>query len=147
MEFWKYHAEGKLRAYRLQKTALVNLQEEISILESEATSIRSATADGTPVKGGGSGRESRLLSNIVKREELKRLYDRTLADVRIVDRGLQALTHDDRHVLEVMYINQAPGCVRQIMEEYSLAEETSAYKRRNKALWRFTVAVYGATES
>lgn len=147
MEYWKFRALDKLKAYNLQKTALVSIPEEIALLESEACSIRSATADGTPVKGGGSGREDRLLSNIVSREELHRMYDRAKKAVCIVDRGLQALTWDERHILEVMYINQEKGCVYRLMDEYNLAEESSVYKRANKALLRFTVAMYGATES
>ena len=147
MEYWKFRALDKLKAYNLQKTALVSIPEEIAMLESEAYSIRSATADGTPVQGGGSAREDRLLSNMVTREELQRMYDRAQRAVSIVDRGLQALTYDERHILEVMYINQERGCLYRLMEEYNLAEESSMYKKANKALLRFTIAMYGATEN
>lgn len=147
MEYWKYRALDRLKAYNLQKTALVSIPEEIAMLESEAQSIRSATADGTPVQGGGSGREDRLLSNIVSREELQRMYDRARKAVNGVDRGLQALTYDERHILEQMYIYREKGNVYRLMEEYNLAEESSLYKKANKALLRFTIAMYGATEN
>lgn len=147
MEYWKYKAIDKLRDYPLQKCALQNLAEEITRLESEAYSIKSATGDGTPVKGGGSGREERLLSNIVKREELKAMLHRAQLAVQMADRGLAVLSADEKHILEVMYIVSERGKVERLLNELGLQEESSLYKRINKALYRFTVAMYGATES
>ena len=147
MEYWKYKAIDKLRDYPLQKSALQNLAEEIERLESEAYSIKSATGDGTPVKGGGSGREERLLSNIVKREEHKAMQHRAKLAVQMVDRGLAALSAEEKHMLEVMYIVGERGRVERLLGELDLQEESSLYKRINKALHRFTVTMYGATES
>ena len=147
MEYWKYKAIDKLKDYSAQKAALQNLLEEIARLESEACSIKSATGDGTPVKGGGSGREDRLLSNIVKREEHKAMLHRATLAVRQVERGLNVLTGEERHLLDVMYIINEKGRADRLMEELGLAEESSLYKRVNKALLRFTIAMYGATEN
>lgn len=147
MEYWKYRAIDKLKDYTAQKASLSNIPEEIARLESESCSIKSATADGTPVKGGGSGREDRLLTNIVKRGELAMLLDRAKLSVGIVDRGLAVLKEDERRLLEVMYILQEKGAVNRLMNEYGLQEESSLYRRINKALIHFTVAMYGATES
>ena len=69
---WKREATEKLKRYNAMKQSLRSIPEEITRLESEMQSIRSATSDGTPVSGGGSGREDRYLSNIVHREELSR---------------------------------------------------------------------------
>ena len=147
MEYWKYRAIDKLKDYTAQKASLSNIPEEIARLESEACSIKSATADGTPVKGGGSGREDRILSNIVKRGELAMMLDRAKLSVGIVDRGLAVLKDDERRLLDVMYIVQEKGAVNRLMNEYGRQEESSLYRRVNKALIRFTVAMYGATES
>ena len=147
MEYWKWKAIDKLKDYDAQRVAIDNLTDEIARLESEAVSIRSATGDGTPVKGGGSGREDRLLDNIVKREECKAMLRRAKLYVRTVNRGLDVLSKEDRHILEVMYITQERDRVQRLMDEFNLAEESSLYKRVNKALRRFTVAMYGATEN
>ena len=147
MEYWKYKAIDKLKDYLAQKVAMQNLPEEIARLESEACSIKSATGDGTPVKGGGSGREDRLLSNIVKREEHKAMLHRATLSVSMVDRGLGVLTAEEKHLLDVMYITSEKGRVNRLMDELGLAEESSLYKRVNKVLHRFTIAMYGATES
>lgn len=147
MEYWKYKAIDKLKDYSAQKASLESLPEEIKRLESEACSIKSATADGSPVKGGGSGREDRLLSNIVKREEHKAMLHRATLAVRQVERGLGVLSIEERRLLDVMYIVNEKGRVNRLMDELGLAEESSLYKRVNKALQRFTIAMYGATES
>lgn len=146
MEYWKYKAIDKLKDYSAQKAALQSLPEEIERLESEAYSIKSATGDGTPVNGGGSGREDRLLSNIVKREEHKAMLHRATLAVGMVDRGLEVLTDEENHMLRVMYITGEKGRVDRLLNELGLAEESSLYKRVNKALQRFTIAMYGATE-
>lgn len=147
MEYWKYKAIDKLKDYTAQQASLENLKEEIARLESEACSIKSATSDGTPVKGGGSGREDRLLSNIVRREEHKAMLNRAKLAVSMVDRGLSVLSQDEKRLLEVMYITCEKGRVNRLMDELGLAEESSLYKRVNKALQHFTVAMYGATEN
>ena len=59
---WKYEAIEKLKEYSAKKQSLKSIPEEMARLESAMQSIRSATADGTPVSGGGSGREDMMLS-------------------------------------------------------------------------------------
>jgi len=147
MEYWKYKAKDKLENYLAQKASLITLSEEIANLESEAYSIKSATSDGTPVKGGGNGREDRLLSNIVQREEYKLLLDRAQTSVDGIERGLAVLNQEERHLLDVAYIARERGYLKRLMNELGLQETTSVYKPINKALLRFTVAMYGGTES
>lgn len=147
MEYWKFKAVDRLREYTAQRTAILNIAEEIARLESEATSIKSATTDGTPVKGGGSTREDRMLSNIVQRAELQLMLERAKISVRTVERGLSVLSSQERSLLDRMYITPERGAVKRIMEENGLLEESSLYRRVNKALVHFTVAMYGATEN
>ena len=147
MEYWKYKAIDRLKEHTARKTAIENISEEIERLESEAYSIKSATADGSPAKGGGSGREDRLLSNIVNREEQKAMLHRATIAVRQVERGLSVLTDEEKHLLDVMYITNEKGRAARLMAELGLSEESSLYKRINKALQRFTIAMFGYTES
>jgi hypothetical protein len=146
MEYWKFKAIDKLKDYPAQKASIANLTEEISRLEMEACSIKSATGDGAPVKGGGSGKEERLLSNIVQREEYSLMRDRARLSVSMVERGLSILTPDEKHLLDKMYIDHDRGDVPRLMNELGLLEVSSLYKRVNKALRRFTVALFGCTE-
>lgn len=147
MEYWKFKAIDKLRNYRAQVAAKENLLDEIACLESEVCSIKGATVDGTPVRGGGNSREDRMLSNIVQREEYERMYERATRSTTATERALGVLNAEELHLLEVMYIDHKKNAVERLMEEYSLMETSSVYKRVNKALVHFTVAMYGATES
>ena len=146
MEYWKFKAIDKLRDHTLKQAALINLPDEIRRLEIEAQSIKSATTDGDPVKDGGNGREDRLINNIVMREELKLMLSMARLSVDMVDRGLSPLDQDDKYILNEMYINKTSGSKERLMSKFSLAEESSLYKRTNKALLRFTIAMYGLTE-
>ena len=143
---WKFEAIEKLKEYTARKNAIMSIPEEIKRLEEDAQRIRAASTDATPVQGGGSTREDMLLSNIVHREELQRRLSDAQRWVDIVDGGLAVLSDEDRLVLDRFYIHQMRGNVERLRNELGLEDERSVYKRKDKALRRFTVALYGICE-
>lgn len=143
---WKREAADKLRKHEARKEAIRSIPEEIRMYEEAFNGIRSASADSTPVAGGGSTREDMMLSNIVKREELKTALKQARRAVSIVDRGLATLTEEERLLLDRFYIHPAKGNVERICNELRI-EQSSAYRRRDAALQHFTIALYGITES
>ncbi len=145
MEYWKFKAIDKLRDYPLKAAAIQSLQEELQRLELEATNIRSATADATPVQGGGSSREDKLLSNIIHRDEIKRMIAGAKLACNVVNTSLAALDAAERDLLTNMYIRISGGAPR-IAEMLGL-DERSVYKRADKALRRFVIALYGVSET
>lgn len=142
---WKREAMEKLKRYNAMKQSLCSIPEEITRLELEMQSIRSATSDGTPVSGGGSGREDRYLSNIVHREELSRSLEQAKVWVRLVDTGLAILSQEERLVLDRFYINPAMGNVDRLCMELGI-EKSQVYTRKNSALHHFTLSLYGCAE-
>jgi len=108
-------------------------------------SIRSATADGNPVQGGGSGREDMYLSNIVQREELERSLEQAQKWVALADAGLEFLTEEERLILDRFYINPAKGNVERLCMELG-CEQASVYRRREQAIRKFTLSLYGCLE-
>lgn len=143
---WKSEAVDKLRQYEAKKLSLVNIPLEISRLESAARGVRSAASDGTPVSGGGSGREDMLLSNIVHREELERSLEQAQKWVALVDAALAILSTEERLLLERFYVHPERGSVDRLCEELR-CEKATVYRRRDKAIHRFTLALYGGTET
>lgn len=143
---WKFEAIEKLKEYTARKNAIMSIPEEIKRLEEDAQRIRAASTDATPVQGGGSAREDMLLSNIVHREELQRRLSDALRWVDIVDAGLAVLSDEDRLVLDRFYIHPMRGNVDRLCDDLAI-EKAAVYKRKEKALRRFTVALYGLTES
>lgn len=143
---WKFEAIEKLREYEARKQSLTTIPDEIRRLELDYTRIRSATRDGTPVRGGGSTREDMLLSNIVHREELERALEMARMWVALVDAGMDPLTPEERLVLERFYMRPERGNVERLCQELGL-EKTAVYDRRDKALRHFVLALYGGPET
>lgn len=143
---WKFEAIEKLKEYTARKNALESIPEEIKRLEEDAQRIRAASVDSTPVQGGGSAREDMLLTNIVHREELQRRLSDAQRWVDIVDGGIAVLSDEDRLVLDRFYIHPMRGNVDRLCDDLAI-EKAAVYKRKEKALRRFTVALYGAVES
>ena len=142
---WKFEAIEKLKQYEAKKRSLRNIPEEIKRLEAAMQSIRSATADGNPVQGGGSGREDMYLSNIVQREELERSLEQAQKWVALADAGLEFLTEEERLILDRFYINPAKGNVDRLCGELGI-EKSQVYNRKDSALRRFTISLYGCCE-
>ena len=143
---WKFEAIEKLKEYAARRNAITSIPEEIKRLEEEARRIRSAATDATPVKGGGSTREDMLLDSIVHREELQRRLSDARRWVDIVDGGLAVLSDEDRLVLDRFYIHPMRGNAERLRDELGLEDERSVYKRKDKALRRFTLSLYGTCE-
>ena len=143
---WKREATEKLRNYEIHKQATENIPKEIKRLESSFAGIRSATTDGTPVSGGGSNREDVMLSNIVHRDELKRRLKEARLWVSMVDKALGALSNEERMLLDKFYIHPAKGNVGELCERLNV-EQSTVYRKRDNALKRFTIALYGVTDS
>lgn len=143
---WKSEAVDKLRQYEAKKLSLVNIPLEISRLESAACGIRSAASDGTPVSGGGSGREDMLLSNIVHREELERSLEQAKKWVATVDTGLAILSAEERLLLERFYVHPARGHVDKLCGELGL-EKSQVYAKKDSAIRHFTISLYGCCET
>ncbi len=143
---WKKEAMEKLGDYDAKRNALSSIPAEIKRLELSATSIRSSTSDSSPVKGGGSVYEDRILSNIAHRQELERSLAEAKAWVDMVDKGLAVLTAQERKILDRFYIHPAKGNVDRLCEELA-CERSQVYRRKDDALRHFTIALYGRTES
>lgn len=143
---WKHEAIEKLKDYNAKKQALTAIPEEIAQLESAVKGIRSASADGSPSRGGGSGREDMLLSNICKREELRRSLATAKAWVSQVDTALGVLNQEERLILDRFYISPQKGAAERLACDLGVDVKT-VYHRKDAALRRFTIALYGAVES
>ena len=143
---WKKESIEKLKEYNARKQAITSIPLEIAQLESSVRGIRSASADGSAISGGGSGREDMLLSNICKREELKCSLRDAKVWVRRVDAGLAVLEKEELDILRRFYITPERGVAEKIAEELNVDSKT-VYRRKDAALRRFTLALYGMTES
>lgn len=141
-DIWRMVAVNDLQTLNANRQALINIPERIAELEAQATSIRSATADGTPVKGGGSGRENMLLNNITERDDLKDTLEQTQRQVVKIDRALGVLSITERRILQVRYIDREVGAISKLSCELNLDERT-VRNRLSDALKQFSIAMRG----
>ena len=141
-DIWRMLAVNDLQTLNAKRQALINIPEQIAELEAQATSIRSATADGTPVKGGGSGREAMLLNNISERDDLKEELEQIQKCVARIDRALGVLTATEQRILQVRYIDREPGAISKLSCELNLDERT-VRNRLSDALKQFSIAMRG----
>lgn len=142
---WKREAADRLRDYNAKKASLAAIPLELHRLESEFTRIRSATTDGTAVRTGGNRREDILLANITQRGELKTQLEETKAWVKVVEGALVELDEMERTVLDRFYINRGKGGADRLCGELHL-EKSRVYEIKDRALRKFTLAMYGAME-
>ena len=143
---WKNEAMDKLKKYDAMQMARKNIPEEIRRLKSEACAMRRASLDTPFVRFSGGRREEALLTNITQRQELEWTLKQVKHWLSITDRGLLALPEDERLILQRLYLYPEKGAVERLCAELGV-EQSSIYRKRDQALERFTVAMYGFPES
>lgn len=143
---WKTEAEDKLKKYELMRLSVRSIPQEIERLELSAQSIRGASTDKTPVKGGGSRREEFLLNNLVLKNELKCRLRQSRIWVRTVSEALETLNPEEQLILQRLYIVPEKGAMDRLCAEFN-CEKSQIYRIREKSLEKFTLALYGATET
>ncbi len=143
---WKDAAMEKLRRYHIMRQALCNIPEEIKRLREEVRSIRGANPETISVRGGGGHREELLINNLVQRQELEWNLKRVKHWLAVADRGLAALLPDEKLILQRLYLHPEKGALERLCSELGV-EQSTVYRKRDQALQRFTVALYGFAEA
>lgn len=141
---WKNESKEELREYEAKRSAAESIPDEIRQLKSQMMKL-GGSSNATPVKGGGAIWEDRQINLIVKIEKLKMSLAYSKDWVSKVERGLSALSDDERLILDLFYINPAKGNVDCLCEELCL-ERSAVYARMEKALRHYTLARYGCIE-
>ena len=142
---WKREAEEDLRKYTFMKNSLENTAERIKMLQNKAEAPHGGRIDSVPVHGGGTPAEDRLLNNIVERERLKATHIAAKRLVKLMEKGLSALDEKERRVIDLFYINKQKNHVERLMEEWSY-EQRQIYNIKDKALYKYTISMYGLAE-
>lgn len=139
---WKNEAIEKLENHNALCRSVKNISDEIRRLEIEAQSLRSPALSVVGSGGGGRKSEDRLLNNIAAREELALALEQAKLQVQITTRALTALDTEDRRLLEAIYVNGGWGSISDLAAQLEI-ERSSIYRRRDEALRKFTLTMYG----
>ena len=86
------------------------------------------------------------MDNLVHRQELQWTLEQAKSWVRITERALRTLSPEEKLILHRMYILPERGCLDRLSMELGI-EQSTIYRRRDKALHKFTMALYGIVEA
>ena len=136
----RQHAREALRAHRYNLAAAAALPDEIRRVDLALPSPRVSNPEKLP---GGNGENDRLERLIVRRDELKLRLEIAELSVRSVERALDALRPDERHVLEVMDVYGHRGAAERLCDELHYADATSVRRAEARALDHFAVMLGG----
>ena len=142
---WKTEAIDRLRRYDAMKAAAVNMAEELKELSASIASIESAMTDRIVVKKS-TGFNEKLLNDLAKKEEMAVALRSAKSWLKVTERALKVLKPDEKLVLYRMYISRERGALDRLCEELG-CEISTVYRRRDEALKRFTMSLYGYTET
>lgn len=142
---WKDEAKKELRTYTALKESIRNVQDRIDWIESQKTSIRSASCGTAPVQGGGNKYEDRLLDMIVTQERLRLTLEADRVRLGLIERGLAVMSEQERKVLLTFAAHRSGEAV-EILTGEIFVERAQIYRLWDQALYRFTIAEYGITE-
>jgi len=139
---WKKESENELRDYGNKQVALINIPEYINQIEYELSLIKKCKTDCISSKNKW---DDFLIDNLVRKNELERNLMLAKTRVELIERGLFSITNDERKLLEYFYIERPYDHVQKLCEEFDY-EKSSIYNRKDIALRKFTMAMYGVND-
>jgi DNA-directed RNA polymerase specialized sigma subunit len=141
---WKNEAIEHLSRYAAMSRAVENIPKEIKILEQAAVELKGTRPDQVHVAGYSGPRDDAIIGNLIKREELNRSLEMAQLWVESTKAALSVLSPEEKLVLQRMYVNPEKGVLNRLSSELGI-EQSSIYRKRDHALYRFTMALYGAS--
>lgn len=142
---WRNESIWELRNLEAKRASIADIQTQIREFDLRMKAVRSATSDATPVSGGGSGREDMLLNWVTEKDALAATLAVVRLQIELIERALQALSDEDREILELCYIRARSGTLNQLCERLQ-CEVATVYRRRNRALRNYTIRRRGMME-
>jgi len=143
---WKEEAKEKLKKYDAMRQSVVNLPMEIKRLQLAAQSLRGVNPEALRIKSGERSKEEALMNNMVQRHELASLLEQAKSWLQITDRALATLTKEEKLILHSLYIYPQKGALDRLCNQLGV-EHSSVYRKRDRALQHFTLALYGVEEN
>ena len=143
-DIWKKQTINELEMYEPRKLAERNIYDQLRELKAALTSIRSPGADAGQGKGGGGSADDRYLNNIVKQELLEENLRETKRALKRMNHAMEVLSEEEKEILDCFFINPEKEAAFNLADKLNIDRKT-VYLRREIALKKLTVAMYGKT--
>lgn len=147
---WKYldkrsAAVDALKDYSSMKFIIDHTDEEIKSAYEKMGGISSPQFDGMPHSHNPQAGEERIVKGIEEIDVLKERYRQAVEYMAWFFPAWEELSGDERYVLETFYgEGNEYGCsAADEIAEYFQIERASAYRRKNRALEKLTVLLFG----
>ena len=147
---WKYldkraGAVEALKDFGSMKFILEHTDGEIKSTYDKMSGVSSPQFDGMPHSHNPHAAEDRMIKGIEEIDVLKERYRQAVEYMAWFLPAWQELSEDERYVLETFYSRDnvyGSSVIYDIAEHFNI-EQTSAYKKKNRALDRLTVLLFG----
>lgn len=147
---WKYldkrsAAVDALKDYSSMEFIIHHTDDEIKAAYQKMSGVGSPRFDGMPHSHNPQAGEERIIKGIEEIDVLKERYRQAVEYMAWFLPAWEELNGDERYVLETFYNrdNMYGSSVIYDIAEHFHIEQTSAYKKKNRALDRLTVLLFG----
>ena len=146
---WKYldkrsAAVDALKDYSSMEFIIANTSSEIKNARDKMSGVRSPQFDGMPRTHNPQAGEERILKGIEEIDILQERYRQAVEYMEWFKPAWEQLSADERYVLETFYDEECSqtGAVYEICDHFNI-ERSSAYNKKNRALAKLAVLLYG----
>lgn len=147
---WKYldkrsAAVDALKDYSSMRFIIDHTDEEIKAAYEKMSGISSPQFDGMPHSHNPQAAEDRIIKGIEEIDVLKERYRQAVEYMAWFLPAWKELSEDERYVLEAFYgeTNEYGSNAADEVADYFQIERASAYRRKNRALERLTILLFG----
>lgn len=147
---WKYLDKRQatiaaIKDYESMQFIIRSTDDEIKKAYDKMSSVSGVRYDGMPRVHNPKAMEDRIVNAIDEIDVLKERYRQAVEYMDWFRPAWEQLTEDERYVLETFYgdANTYGSNAVYYIAEYFKIEQSSAYKRKNRALDRLTVLLFG----
>lgn len=133
---WKICAVEDLRRYNLMKIGILNSEDKLRAIDNNVKRAHLSSEKSRKQL------DSRLVDAIVESERLKANISTAKNLTGLVERGLSSLSESERRILEMFYMSDTSKPAAHLINELGYSSR-SIYRARDRALEKFTLAMYG----
>ena len=145
MANWKQNAINDLREYPYLEQSLTNIPQEIKRVEEQMVREKGVAYDKTPVQGGCSGAEDRIIECIDRKERLWMNLRVAEEKAARIEKGMSGLNDRERKVLDSFYVHRSRHYIENLCEEMN-CERAQVYRIKDFALKKFTLSMFGVVD-
>ena len=147
---WKYldkrsAAVDALKDYSSMRFIIDHTDDEIKAAYEKMSGISNPQFDGMPHSHNPQAAEDRIIKGIEEIDVLKERYRQAVEYMAWFLPAWEELSEDERYVLEAFYgeTNEYGSNAADEVADYFQIERMSAYRRKNRALERLTILLFG----